>query len=179
MINKKGFTGIELAVVMVAVAVIGYFAVPPTIKAVGSLTSGGDKTQHKQVHKVEEQYSMFYKDEKGNFVPAKTPYSRTEYTENFNSEQPKSSLMDTLKKWAFLIVALAIIFPAFGIKLFTYIMGLKNNFTQLVTGIEQAKKSLSPDDVVKLETSLSKKTNTDTKALVKKVKATIKAEDLK
>lgn len=178
-LNKKGFTGIEVAIIALAIAAIGYFAIPPTVKAVGTLATGGDKNQKKQIHKVDEQYAMFYKDEKGVFVPAKTPYKRVEYMENFDSEAPKPTLWETLKKWIFLIGIAVIIFPAFGVWLFKRIIDLKNNFAQLVTGIEQAKKTMTPEAVKILETSLSKKTNTDTKVLVKKVKANIKDDDLK
>ncbi len=168
--NRKGFTGIELAIVMIAIAAIGYFAVPPMIKAAGTIFSGGDKNQAKMTHKVEESYSMFYKDEKGNYKPAPVPYKRKEESMNYNSEAPKPTLWDTFKKWIFLLGALAIIFPSFGVWLFKRFKDMKNNLTQLVTGIEEAKKELPPDAVAKLETNLSKKMDTSAKTAVKKIK---------
>ena len=168
--NKKGFTGIEIAVVFVAIAVIGYFAVPPTIKAAGTLFSGGDKNQTKITHKVKEQYSMFYKDEKGNYKPAPVPYKREEESMNYNSEAPKPTLWDTIKKWAFLIGTLCLIFPTFGVWLFKRFMDMKTNFTQLVKGIEEARKELPPEAVAKLENSLSRKMDTKAKTAVKLIK---------
>lgn len=172
--NRRGFTGIEIAVVLVAIGIIGYFAVPPAIKAAGTLFSGGDKSQQKMTHAVteSEQYAMFYKDERGNFKPAPTPYirKRTETGMNYTSEPIKDSMLDVLKKWAFLIGALCLIFPAFGIWIFKRFLDMKNNFKQLVTGIEEAKKELPPESITKLETNLSKKMDTGAKKLVKEVK---------
>ena len=166
----KGFTGIELAVVMVAIAVIGYFSVPPTIKAFGTLASGGDKNQTKITHKVKQQYQMFYQDKKGKFIPAPTPYKLEIEDTNYDSQAPKATLWEKIQRYVFLIGALCLIFPAFGVWLYKRFRDMKTNFTQLVTGIEEAKKTMTPEAVASLETNLSKKMDTSAKKEVKQIK---------
>lgn len=169
-LNRKGFTGLEIVFMLLAVSVIGYFAVPPAIKSVGTLWGSGDKNQSKMVHKVKEYRTPFYQDEKGKFVPAPKQDMREEYEENFNSAPVKPTIWEIVKKWAFLIGVLCLIFPTFGIWLFKRFMDLKINLKQLVTGIEEAKKELPPDAIAKLETNLSKKMDTSAKLEVKKIK---------
>jgi hypothetical protein len=89
------------------------------------------------------------------------------------AEQPKMTLWErfmALPRIIALLAILGIIFPPLGIWLITKIKQLKGNITQIVTGVEEARKKMSPADVAILETDLSKKTNTDTKAIVKQIK---------
>lgn len=85
--NRKGFTGVEI-IVLVAVACVGFFFAGPNIgKGVHNIFQG-DKNKTKISSKVTETYPMFYKDKDGNFIPSKVPYMKTE--ENFNSTTEKA-----------------------------------------------------------------------------------------
>lgn len=101
-------------------------------------------------------------------------------TSSSNAPVPMSLLQRVmmLPKILILLVILGCIFPPFGIILVALYTRLKGGFSQLVTGIELAKTTMAPDAKFLLENSLSKKTDTSVKRTVKKIKATIKAEDV-
>lgn len=171
MYKKKTFTGIELVMIIAIIGAVSLFAGPPLVKSLGTIATGGDKNQQKATRKVKQQYSMFYQNEKGQFIAAPTPYKLEIDEMNYVSAPPKASLWDTVKKYAILLIFLAIAFPSFGVWLFKRFWDMKNNFTQLVTGIEQAKKELTAEDVAKLENNLSRKMDSSAKKQVVATKA--------
>ena len=112
--NRKGFIGIEL-VILVAVAIIGaYFAAPSIGKGVHNIFAG-NKNKQKSVHKVTEQYSMFYKNEKGNFVPAKIPYSRTEESFNYTHIEPPETLWEKFWKMGAMAIIIVMVLSYLGL----------------------------------------------------------------
>jgi len=104
--NKKGFTGIEIVFILCALGIVGYFAVPQVGKAVNNIFTG-NKNQQKASYKVSEQYSMFYKDDKGNYKPAPIPYKRTEESLNYTNAEPPETLWQ--KFWHLGAMAVVII----------------------------------------------------------------------
>ena len=104
--NRKGFTGVEI-IVLVAVACVGFFFAGPNIgKGVHNIFQG-DKNKTKITSKVTESYPMFYKDKEGNFIPSKVPYMKTE--ENFNSTTEKAPETLWEKFWRMGAMAVIII----------------------------------------------------------------------
>jgi hypothetical protein len=115
-------------------------------------------------------------DEKGKLMPYTKSYEATLDT----SEDKQLSLWQKFKLLGLGGIVLCLAFPAtigaWAIRMF---FKGRDNIKQLVIGIEQAKKELPPEQIKILETNLSKKTNTDTKDIVKKLKATITTDDIK
>ena len=112
--NSKGFTGIEL-IIIIAIGVIGaYYAAPSVGKAVHNVFEG-DKNKQKMVHEVSEQYPMFYKNEKGDFVPAKTPYKRTEKSLNYTHIQPPETLWEKFWKMGAMAVIAIVVLSYLGL----------------------------------------------------------------
>lgn len=112
--NRKGFTGIEL-VILVAIGVLGaYFAAPSIGKGVHNIFEG-DKNKQKIVHEVSEEYPMFYKNEKGDFVPAKTPYSRTEKSLNYQHIEPPETLWEKFWKLGAMAVIIIVVLSYLGL----------------------------------------------------------------
>ena len=105
--NKKGFTGVELIVLIAISGLVMFFAGPSIGKTVNNLFHGGSTNKTKVTSKVTESYPMFYKDKDGNFIPSKVPYMRT--AENFNSttEAPPETLWE--KFWHLGAIAVVII----------------------------------------------------------------------
>lgn len=88
--NKKGFTGVELIVLVAISGLVMFFAGPNIGKGFHNIFQG-DKNKTKITSKVTESYPMFYKDKEGNYIPSKVPYMKT--AENFNStteERPET-----------------------------------------------------------------------------------------
>jgi len=171
--NRRAFTGIEIVMILAITGAIALFAGPPLVKSLGTLTSGGDKNQQKATHKVRQQYQTFYQNEKGQYLPAPTPYKLEVDDMNYISTAPKPTIWDTVKKYAILLGFLAIAFPSFGVWLFKRFWDMKNNFTQLVNGIEEAKKELAAEDIAKLQNNLSKKMDKSAKLAVLATKANL------
>lgn len=112
--NRKGFTGVEI-IVLVAVACVGFFFAGPNIgKGVHNIFQG-DKNKTKITSKVTESYPMFYKDKDGNFIPSKVPYMKTE--ENFNSttEKAPETLWEKFWKMGAMAVIIIVILSYLGL----------------------------------------------------------------
>ena len=176
--NRKGIVGIDDAIIVCAIIAVGalavFFAGPSASKTISGIW-GGDKNQAKQVYKLDESRTAFYQDGKGNFVPATKQDVRKEYRENVMSTEPPLTWFQKYGGYLVLLGIIIVAFPSFGVWLTTK---ARNNFAQLVTGIEQAKVSLPKSSVDILESNLSKKMDVKVKAQVKKVKATIKADEI-
>jgi hypothetical protein len=78
--------------------------------------------------------------------------------------------MEIITPWLGLLVVAIIGIPGFGVWLYKRLRG---NFSQLVAGIEEAKTQMDADAVAKLNNSLSRKMNSDTKTAVKNTKAVL------
>jgi Tfp pilus assembly protein FimT len=112
--NKKGFTGIEMIILVGVIGAVMAFAAPAAGKAINSVFSGGGNRQ-KQTHKVSEQYSMFYKDDKGNFKPAPVPYKRTEESLNYTNAEPPETLWQKFMKLGAMAVAIITLLSYLGL----------------------------------------------------------------
>ncbi|MFA5160244.1 MAG: type II secretion system protein [Candidatus Omnitrophota bacterium] len=112
--SKKGFTGIELIIFVGIIGLVASFAAPSIGKAVNSVFTG-TKNQQKQVHKVTEQYSMFYKDDKGNYKPAPVPYKRTEDSLNYINTEPPETLWQKFIKLGAMAVVIIIVLSYLGL----------------------------------------------------------------
>jgi competence protein ComGC len=112
--NRKGFTGIELIILVGVIGLVSYFAAPAIGKAANNIFSGGGNRQ-KQMHKVTEQYSMFYKDDKGNFKPAPVPYKRTEEALNYINAEPPETLWQKFMKLGAIAVAIIALLSYLGL----------------------------------------------------------------
>ena len=112
--NRKGFTGIELIILVGVIGAVMAFAAPAAGKAINSVFSGGGNRQ-KQSHKVSEQYTMFYKDDKGNFKPAPVPYKRTEESLNYVNAEPPETLWQKFMKLGAMAVAIIALLSYLGI----------------------------------------------------------------
>ncbi len=183
--NKKGFTGIEVAVIIAALGIVSYFALPNAGKAVNNIFSG-NKNQQKEIHKVSEQYSMFYKDEKGNYKPARIPYKRTEYTMNLKNTEPPETLLQKvlgLGLWLLLIGVIITFLGAWPIvniwrnklksaiaKKAEEMQGLEEETSLIVESIEAGLTILPADLKLKFLDELSKKQDSTTKELVGRLK---------
>jgi competence protein ComGC len=173
--SRKGFTGIEIALVVGVIGLmIGLFA-PKTVASIGDVFNGGNKNQTKQIHKIDLKYTMGYLDEKGKFVKV-GDYSKKEDMQNVVAEQPKEKWSTKVMILIGFVVVLAIAFPAKAIQLW---LKAKSNLKQIITGVALAKTQMTADQVKILDNSLSKKTDTSTKKVVKKIVPTISAEELK
>jgi len=69
-----------------------------------------------------------------------------------------------------ILVILGCIFPPLGAILIAFYVRLKGGFKQMVNGINEAQQVLPKESNDILATNLSRKMNTDTKTLVKKIK---------
>jgi hypothetical protein len=170
--NNKGFTGVELAIILAICGLIGWVVIPPTINSLGKVGIGGDKNQSKATYKAIGERPTFYQDEAGNFVYAGIEKYNVS-SSNMIAEQPKQTLAEKLSAIPKIIIILGIlglIFPPFGIWLITQLIRMKNNFIQVVNGIEEAKKTLPKESVDILATNLSRKMDSAAKTLVKQAK---------
>ena len=166
---KIGKRGIAQALILlyIVIAVIGgaVFWKPVTsLLPFGNNIAKQQKDYHK---KTETKPILYYKDEKGEHV---ANWTKEEESTKYFQQEDKPSLLQRLLGLGVFGIVLCVAFPAFGIWVARKAFIFYGNFKQLVTGIEEAKKELSPDAIKTLETNLSKKTNLDTKALVKKIK---------
>jgi len=167
--NKKGFTGLETVLAIGVIGLlIGLFA-PKTVASFGDIFNGGNKNQTKQIHKLEEKYTIGRLDTKGHFVKL-GDYSKKEDLQNLVAQQVPEKWSTKVKIIIGFVLVLAIAFPTIATKV---ILQGKTNLKQIVTGLEEAKKQLPPESVTILDTNLSKKMDTPAKTAVKKVKVTI------
>lgn len=172
--NKKGFTGIEtLLAIGILGLLIGLFA-PKTVASIGDVFNGGTKDKTQQRYEMREKFPVGTLDEKGKFVRM-GDYDKSEKRLNIIAEQPPEKWSTKVKIIIGFAIVLAIAFPTVATNM---LIKARSNIRQIITGVEQAKINLPPSAVATLEANLSKKTNLDTKALVKKVKATIKADEI-
>jgi Tfp pilus assembly protein FimT len=112
--NKRGFTGIEIILFVAVCGIAAYFSAPAVGKAVNGMFGGGGNRQ-KQSHKVTEQYSMFYRDDKGNFKPAPVPYKRIEESLNYVNAEPPETLWQKFTKLGAMAVAIIALLSYLGI----------------------------------------------------------------
>lgn len=112
--NKKGFTGIEIFFMLMAISAIGYFVVPSVGKAVNTVFQGSGNRQ-KQVRKVTEQYATFYQDKDGNFKPTPVPYKRTENSLNYINTEPPETLWTKFWKMGAMAVIVIVLLSYLGL----------------------------------------------------------------
>jgi hypothetical protein len=172
--KNKGFTGLETVLAIAVLgALIGLFA-PKTIASLGDIWNGGNKNQTKQVHKIDVKTTMGYMDEKGKFVKV-GDYSKKEDMENVIAQQAPEKWSTKVKIILGFVIILAIAFPAKALQMY---FKAKDNITQIVTGIEQAKKVLPPTSVATLQTNLSMKMDSSAKDAVSAIKEKLPATDI-
>jgi hypothetical protein len=112
--NNKGFTGIEIVIIAAIIGLTAYLAGPPVLKAVGSLTSGGDKNQQKAVYKSVGERPTFYQDAEGNYIYAGVEkYNIT--SSNVAAQQPPETLWQKFWKMGIMAVVIIIILGYLGI----------------------------------------------------------------
>jgi Sec-independent protein translocase protein TatA len=168
MCNRKGFANIVLISVFAICAAVAIFAGPKLMSGVHNMWAG-DKNTNKQVHTQKIKYTQGYLDEKGKFIKV-GDYSKDEAFQNVVAEQPPKTLMEILMPWMGLLVIAIIAIPGFGVWLYKKMRG---NFSQLVTGVEEAKSQMDAENRAKLENALSRKTDANTKRAVKVTKAAL------
>lgn len=112
--NRKGFTGIEIIVLVAISGLIFFFAGPNIGKGINNIFQGY-KNKTKITSKVTESYPMFYKDKDGNFIPSKVPYMKT--AENFNStmEVPPETLWEKFWHLGAMAVVIIIVLSYLGL----------------------------------------------------------------
>lgn len=171
--------GEVITVSLIAIAILSgivglWFGGTKYAKAVG-LGSSGDGNKTKQVSKtVTESKPIIVKDQFGN--PYILQATKTEISTLDTQEEPKMTFWQRilmLPKFILILSVLGVIFPGFGLWLIRLFIKLKSNFKQIVVGIEEARKELPPEAIAKLENSLSRKADNNTKELVKKIKVTL------
>lgn len=173
--NRKGFVLESMLAVGALIAIIGgvvWFAGPTASKSIHDLWSG-NKNQAKQVYKVEENRTPFYQDASGKFVPVPKQDWRREYRENVLSTEPPLTFWQKYGGYFVLFGIAMVVFPSFGVWVFTR---AKSNLSQLITGIEEAKKQMPKSSVDILSANLSRKMDTSVKASVKKIKGQLVAK---
>ena len=111
--NSRGFTGIEIMIVVAMIGAVSYFAAPSIGKGIHNIFEG-TKNRQKSVHKVTEQYSMFYKDADGNYKPAPIPYKRTESSLNYTHAEPPETLWQKFLHLGIMIIPIIMIISYLG-----------------------------------------------------------------
>lgn len=112
--HRGGFTGIELILLVGVIGLVGFFAAPAVGKSVNTIFSG-NQNQQKQVRKLQESYTMFYKDDKGNFKPAPVPYKRIEEELNFVRQEPQETLWQKFMKLGAMAVVIIVLLSYLGL----------------------------------------------------------------
>lgn len=112
--NKKGFTGVELVVLVAVAGLVMFFAGPNIGKSFHNIFSGS-KDKQKSVHKVVETYPMFYKNSEGIFVPAKVPYTKTEEYTDTNISNPPETLWEKFWKLGAMAVVIIVALSYLGL----------------------------------------------------------------
>ena len=171
--NRKGFADIVILAIL-ALGAIGIVFGPKLVGSVGDVFNGGNKNQTKQTEKISESYPIGHLDQKGNFVKM-GDYKKSEDRLNLIAQQPPEKWSTKIKIILGILVVAAIAFPTITTKLW---LQAKANMTQIVTGIEQAKKVLSPASVATLQTNLSMKMDSSAKDAVSAIKDTLPATNI-
>jgi len=112
--GKKGFTGIEIAMIIAIAGLALFFSAKPIGQSVSGLWEGS-KNKQKQTHKVTEQYQVFYKDKDGNIIPAPTPYVRTEEGMNYVNAEPPETLWQKFWRMGIMAVVVIVVLSYLGI----------------------------------------------------------------
>lgn len=173
--NRKGFVIESMLALGAFIAICGatvFFAGPKAGQTIHEFFSG-NKNQAKQVYKVEENRTPFYQDANGKFVPAPKQDWRREYRENVLSTEPPLTFWQKYGGFVLLGIAFLIAFPTVAIGIFTK---ARNNLSQIIVGIEEAKKQLPKASQDILTANLSRKMDTSVKAKVKKIKGQLVAK---
>jgi len=116
--NKKGFTGIELTILIAVIGAVSYFAAPSVGKAVHNIFQG-DKNSQKQIHKVKESYPVLYrasvgKDGIATYKPA-GDYKRNEEFYNLKAQKPPETLWQKFWKLGAMAVVIIIALSYLGL----------------------------------------------------------------
>lgn len=166
-LNKRGIANIVVWLLL-GLAVVSGIVISSTAKSfIGWRNTAKQNTSH--VKKLE-QIPLY--DEKGKLVTL----TRSFEADNIINEDRQPTFWQKYGIWILLLTGLAIAFPATTIKIF---LKGRANIQQIATGIELAKKQMTSEQIKILETSLSKKSDLSTKAVIKKAKSKIKEDDLK
>ena len=113
--NRKGFTGIEFIILIGVIGLVTAWAAPAAGKALNSIFAG-NQNQQKQIHKVSEQYPVFYKiDDKGTLKAAPVPYKRTEEELNFVREEPPETLWQKFTKLGAMAIVIIVVLSYLGL----------------------------------------------------------------
>jgi len=184
-LNKKGFTGIEVILIIAAIAAATFFTAPQVGKGINNVFQG-DKNKQKAVYSVKESYPLFYKDKDGNYAPAKQPYKREESSLQYAALKAPETLMEKfigLGAWLLLIGA-AITFLGGWPLVMVWRSKIKNTLAKkaeeyqdledetstIVNSIEAGLNKLPADQKQIFLDELSKKQDSTTKELVSKLK---------
>jgi len=110
----KGVVEIGLVALVAAIGFVLFLAGPNIGKGINNIFAG-TKNQQKATHKVTEQYSMFYKDDKGNYKPAPVPYKKTEESLNMVNTEPPETLWQKFLKLGAMAIAIIVVLSYLGI----------------------------------------------------------------
>jgi len=112
--NKKGFTGVELIVLVAISGLILFFSGPNIGKGINNIFQGG-KNKTKAEHKISESYPIFYKNDKGEFIPTKIPYSRIEESSGSIVIDPPETLWEKFWKLGAMAVVVIVVLSYLGL----------------------------------------------------------------
>jgi hypothetical protein len=155
--NNKGVA--EVIVLYYVLAALALLFIPNPLSS--SMGVGIKPNKTIQTEKVE-----LIKDVQGNPIAYKTTTSDKDI-------QQKVSFWEWFRSLPVLIIVLCwagFVFPPVALFFGWLWSNAKKGMKQIVTGVEEAKKTLAPDAIKTLETNLSKKMDTPVKAEVKKIK---------
>lgn len=113
--NRRGFIDVAVVALVAVCGVILWLTGPTVIKATSGLIHGNGGKTKKATHKVVEQYPMFYKNDSGDFVPTKTPYSKTEEFYNVDSQEQADSLWTKFWHMGFMAVLIIVALSYLGL----------------------------------------------------------------
>lgn len=112
--KKKGFTGVELIVLVAISGLVMFFAGPNIGKSFNNIFHGG-QNKTKITSKVTESYPMFYKDKDGNFIPSKVPYMKTAENFNYVTENPPETLWEKFWHLGAMAVLIVVVLSYLGL----------------------------------------------------------------
>jgi hypothetical protein len=155
--NQRGIVAETLLVYVLAGVIL--FFVPNTFSS--SLGLGIRPNKTIQTEKVE-----LIRDAQGNPMAYKTTTSDRDIQQRVGFWE----WLRSLPIFVLFLMGLGVIFPGVATVLAVLYSKLKTGVKQIITGVEEAKKTMSKESTDILETNLSKKMDTDAKATVKKIK---------